>query len=65
MLFSDGSTQKVRLQRVSTGTSFKVEDDYKDDFTAEKRKLEAEYMKNGRAKMAEKANSWRVQEVKK
>ena len=65
VLFSDGSTQKVRLQRVSTGTYFCVEDDHKDDFTARKRRLEAEYLKNGRATMAEKACSWRVQVVKK
>jgi hypothetical protein len=65
LLFSDGSTQKVRLQRVSTGTYFKVEDDHKDDFTAKKRKLEADYLKNGRATMAEKACSWRVEVVKK
>ena len=65
VLFSDGSTQKVRLQRVSTGTYFKVEDDYKDDFTAKKRKLEADYLKNGRATMAEKACTWKVAVVKK
>ena len=65
LLFSDGSTQKVRLQRVSTGTYFKVEDDYKDDFTAKKRKLEADYLKDGRATMAEKACTWKVAVVKK
>jgi len=65
VLFSDGNFQKVRLQRVSTGTSFKVEDDYKDDFTVKRRKLEEDYLKNGKATMAEKACTWKVQVVKK
>lgn len=65
MLFTDGNFQKVRLQRVPTGTYFKVKDDYKDEYSAKKHKLEADYLKSGKATMAEKACSWRVQVVKK
>jgi hypothetical protein len=64
MLFSDGTFHKVRLARVKTGTYFRVADDHKDDFAGEKHKLEAKYLKAGKAEMAEKAPSWRVQEVK-
>ena len=65
LLFSDGSTQKVRLQRVPTGTYFKVKDDYKDEFTGESHKLQAKYIKAGKAAMAEKACTWKVAVVKK
>ena len=64
ILFSDGTTQKVRLQRVQTGTYFKVGDNFKDDYSAESHKLQAKYMKAGKAEMAEKACSWRAQVVK-
>ena len=65
MLFSDGNFQKVRLQRVPTGTYFKVGDDFKDEYSAKKHKLEADYLKSGKATMAEKACTWKVQVVKK
>jgi hypothetical protein len=63
-LFSDGSTRKVRLQRVPTGTYFKVGDDHKEEFNAEAHKLQSKYIKAGKAEMAEKAPTWKVQEVK-
>lgn len=63
-LFSDGSTRKVRLQRVSTGTYFKVGDDHKEEFAAESHKLQSKYIKAGKAEMAEKAPTWKAQEVK-
>ena len=65
LLFDDGSTQKVRLQRVPTGTYFKVKDDYKDEFTGESHKLQAKYIRAGKAAMAEKACTWKVAVVKK
>jgi copper chaperone CopZ len=64
MLFSDGVFHKVRLARVKTGTYFKVVDDHKDAYSDESHKLQAKYLKAGKAEMAEKAPSWRVQEVK-
>jgi hypothetical protein len=65
MLFSDGNFQKVRLQRVATGSYFKVGDDFKDEFTGESHKLQAKYIKAGKAAMAEKACTWKVAVVKK
>lgn len=64
MLFSDGSYHKVRLARVKTGTYFKPLEDHKEDYSEESHKLQAKYLKAGKAEMAEKASSWRVQEVK-
>lgn len=64
MLFSDGTFHKVRLQRVSSGTYFKVGDDYKEEFAQEKHRMEAKYLMAGKAGMADKAHSWKVQEVK-
>lgn len=64
MLFSDGTFHKVRLARVKTGTYFKVADDYKDEYSAESHQLQSAYLSAGKAEMAEKAPSWRVQEVK-
>lgn len=64
MLFSDGTFHKVRLQRVPTGTYFKVGADYKDDYSQESHKLQAKYLKAGKAEMAEKSPTWKVQEVK-
>ena len=64
MLFDDGTSRKIRLQRQGTGTYFKVVDDYKDDFTKEAHNLQAKYLKAGKASMAEKAHTWKVQEVK-
>lgn len=64
MLFSDGTFHRVRLARVKTGTYFKPLDDYKEEFASKKHKLEADYLKAGKAEMAEKSPSWRVQEVK-
>lgn len=63
-LFSDGSTRKVRLQRVGTGSYFKVGDDYKDEYSQDSHRLQARYLKAGKAEMAEKAHTWKVQEVK-
>ena len=64
MLFSDGTFRRVRLQRQKTGTYFKVADDYKDDYSKESHGLQAKYLNSGRAKMAEKAATWKVREVK-
>lgn len=64
VLFNDGTTKRVRLQRVSTGTYFKVGDDYKEDYARDSHGLQAKYLKAGKAKMAEKAHSWKVQEIK-
>ena len=65
VLFSDGNFQKVRLQRVATGSYFKVSDDFKDEWSTESHKLQARYIKAGKAEMAEKACTWKVQVVKK
>jgi hypothetical protein len=64
VLFSDGTYHKVRLQRKAMGKYFKVLADFKDDFSAEKHKLEARYIKAEKAEMADKACTWVVQEVK-
>lgn len=64
MLFSDGTFRKVRLARIKTGTYFKVSDDFKDEYSAESRQLQAAYLSAGKAKMAEKSPTWKVQEVK-
>jgi hypothetical protein len=64
VLFSDGTFHKVRLQRKPTGSYFKVADDFKEEFSAEKHKLEGKYLKAGKAEMAEKACTWTAQEVK-
>ena len=64
MLFNDGTFRRVRLQRQKTGTYFKVADDYKDDYSKESHGLQAKYLNSGRAKMAEKAATWNVREVK-
>lgn len=63
-LFSDGSTRNIRLQRVSTGTYFKVADDHEKDYKAKTDKLKADFLKAGKAEMANKACTWKVQEVK-
>lgn len=65
MLFSDGTFHKVRLQRQKTGTYFKVGEDFKDEYSGESHKLQAKYLKAGKAEMAEKSPTWKVQEVKK
>jgi len=64
MLFDDGTFHKVRLQRQKTGTYFKVAEDYKEDYSKESHGLQAKYLKAGKAEMAEKAATWKVQEVK-
>lgn len=64
MLFSDGTFHKVRLSRVKTGTYFKVPDDCKDEYSAESHQLQAAYLTAGKAKIAEKSPTWKVQEVK-
>lgn len=64
MLFNDGTFHKVRLQRQKTGTYFKVAEDYKEDYSKESHGLQAKYLKAGKAEMAEKAATWKVQEVK-
>lgn len=64
MLFSDGEYRKVRLVRQKTGTYLKVRDDHKEEFSQESHRLQAKYLKAGKAEMAEKACTWKVQEVK-
>lgn len=64
VLFSDGTFRKIRLQQVKTGTYFKVGDDHKDAYSSDSHKLQAKYLKEGKAEMAEKASTWKVQEVK-
>lgn len=63
-LFSDGSTRTIRLQRKNGGSYFKVGAEFKDEFSGETSKLQAKYLKAGKAEMAEKAASWVAQEVK-
>jgi uncharacterized protein YnzC (UPF0291/DUF896 family) len=63
-LFNDGITKKVRLAREATGTYFKVGDDFKDEFTGESHKLQAKYLKAGKAEMADKAHTWKVRVLK-
>lgn len=64
VLFSDGTYHRVRLLRKNTGSYFKVLEEHKDDFSAEKHKLEGRYLKAGKAEMAQKACTWVAQEVK-
>lgn len=64
MLFSDGTYHKVRLSRQKTGTYFKVSEEAKDEYSTESHRLQAKYLKAGKAEMAEKAPTWKVQEVK-
>lgn len=64
VLFSDGTFRKLRLQQVKTGTYFKAGDDHKDSYSSDSHKLQARYLKEGKAEMAEKASTWKVQEVK-
>lgn len=64
MLFSDGTYHKVRLSRQKTGTYFKVGEDHKDEYSADSHRLQAKYLKAGKAEMAEKSPTWKVQEVK-
>jgi hypothetical protein len=49
------------------GTLFfhKVGDDFKDEFTGESHKLQAKYIKAGKAAMAEKACTWKAAVVRK
>ena len=63
-MFSDGTTRNIRLQRVSTGSYFKVADEYKGEYKAKSDKLNGEFIKAGKAEMAEKACTWKVREVK-
>lgn len=63
-MFSDGTTRNIRLQRVSTGSYFKVADEYKSEYKTKSEKLNSEFIKAGKAEMAEKACTWRVREVK-
>lgn len=63
-LFTDGTTKKVQLAREGTGTYFKVGDDFKDEFTGESHKLQAKYLKAGKAEMADKAHTWKVRVLK-
>jgi hypothetical protein len=63
-LFNDGSKRKVQLSREATGTYFKVGDDFKDEFTGESHKLQAKYLKAGKAEMADKAHTWKVRALK-
>ena len=65
MLFSDSIRRKIRLSRQNGGTYFKVSEDAKDEFSADAHRLQAKYLIAGKAEMAEKAHSWKVQEVKK
>jgi hypothetical protein len=62
--FSDETIKKVRLSRQGSGTYFKPGDDFKDEFTAKKHKLEASFLTAGKATMAEKACTWKAQVVK-
>lgn len=62
--FTDGSIQKVRLNRRPGGTYFKVEDDYKDGYAKEVAALQAEYLRAGKATMADKSCTWVAQVVK-
>lgn len=62
--FSDGSIQKIRLGRRETGTYFKVGEDHSEEYRAEFAKLQAKYLKAGKAEMANKECTWVAQVVK-
>lgn len=64
MLFNDGTFRKVRLARIPTGTYFKVSDDFKDEYSQESHRMQAKYLKAGKAEIAEKSPTWKVREVK-
>ncbi len=62
--FSDGSIQKIRLGRRETGTYFKVSEDHSEEYKAEVAKLQAKYLKAGKAEMAKKECTWVAQVIK-
>lgn len=64
IVYSDGSTHRLRLNYKGTGSYFKVSEDFKDEWTSDRVKLENSYIQAGKAEMAEKAKTWVVQEVK-
>jgi hypothetical protein len=64
-LFSDGSTQRIRLGRSPGGTYFKVVEAAKEAWAEAKKTLEQSFLADGRAEMAEKASSWTAKVVKK
>jgi len=64
LLFDDQSVQKVRLNRQETGTYFKPNEEYKEEFNNLKRQIEGLFLDAGKAKMAEKACTWKAQVVK-
>lgn len=64
LLFDDQSVQKVRLSRQGTGTYFKPNEEYKDEFNNLKRQIEELFLDAGKAEMAEKACTWKAQVVK-
>lgn len=64
ILYSDGEYRKIRLQRQKTGTYFKVKEEYKEEFSEESHSLQTKYLIANKAEMAEKACTWKVQEVK-
>jgi hypothetical protein len=63
-LYSDGSQRRIKLARKKTGTYFRVGDEHKEEFSADKQRLEARYLKAGKASMADKACTWEAREVK-
>ena len=64
LLFDDQSVQKVRLSRQETGTYFKPNEEHKEEFNNLKRQIEGLFLDAGKAKMAEKACTWKAQVVK-
>jgi hypothetical protein len=62
--FSDGSIQKIRLGRRATGTYFKVGEDHSEEYKSESAKLQAKYLKAGKAEMADKECTWVAQVIK-
>jgi len=64
LLFDDQSVQKVRLSRQETGTYFKPNEEYKEEFNNLKRQIEGLFLDAGKAEMAEKACTWKAQVVK-
>jgi hypothetical protein len=64
LLFSDGSTRKVRLSRQGTGTFFKIKQEFKEEYLSRLDKLQKQYIKDGKAAMAEKSHTWVAKEIK-
>ena len=64
VLFTDGEYHTIRLSLKKTGTYFRPIADYKEQFAADRKKLETKYIKAGEAEMVAKSDTWTVAEIK-